>query len=304
MNKFVVFTVIVGGYDEVRQPLIVDDRFDYILFSDTHKEHSMIGVWQVRTIPFATTQNYKKARFPRLQPEIVLPEYDAWLYHDGNIQITSQWVYDRSVELYNRNIEWAGIKHQWRNTASEEIDWMLKASWVHDYEVLRWFKYLILSGYNYREQERQGYLYETGIIFRRHTENVKKVNDIWWWSIDKGYVKRDQFSLMYALWRVPEIKTGFFLSENENAWNNRGHFAYTNHNPHKRVLPWSIWETIRHRCFRAKYGDDASYTILLDKVCSKKKPLAALQIWTVGALFTQGWKVILQMIKCRLPKKS
>lgn len=304
MNKFVVFTVIVGGYDEVRQPLIVDDRFDYILFSDTHKEHSMIGVWQVRTIPFATTQNYKKARFPRLQPEIVLPEYDAWLYHDGNIQITSQWVYDRCIELFNGNIEWAGIKHQWRNSAFEEIDWMLKAAWVHDYEVLPWYRYLLSQGYTSLEQQKQGFLFETGIIFRRHTGNVKKVNDIWWWSIDEGYVKRDQFSLMYALWKVPGIKTDFFLPEGENAWTNGGHFQYANHNPHTRVLPQSAWEKIRHRCFRAAYGEDASYTLLLDKVCRHKHPMRMMHLWTAYALVRYGYKVVIEMIKCRLPKKK
>ena len=304
MNKFVVFTVIVGDYDKVKQPLIIDKRFDYVLFSDTLEENSMVGIWHARAISYESDKNYKKARYPRLQPEKLLPDYDAWLYHDGNIQITSQWVYDRCIELFNGNIEWAGIKHQWRNSAFEEIDWMLKAAWVHDYEVLPWYRYLLSQGYTSLEQQKQGFLFETGIIFRRHTGNVKKVNDIWWWSIDEGYVKRDQFSLMYALWKVPEIKTGFFLSENENAWNNRGHFAYTNHNPHKRVLPWSVWETIRHRCFRAKYGDEASYSILLDKVCATRNPHRALQWWTLSALFTQGWKVVVEMIKCRLPKKS
>lgn len=297
MKEFVVYTVIVGDYDEVRQPLVIDDRFDYVLFSDTHTE-KRIGVWQVRSIPYETTQNYKKARFPRLQPEVVLPEYKAWLYHDGNIQITSYWTYDRFVELFNSDVEWAGIKHQWRNNVYEEMDWMIKAKWVHDYDAMPW--YCVLKNERYVKQD---YLYETGIIFRRHTGNVKKVNDIWWWSVD-NFVRRDQFSIMYAMWKVPEIKMGFFLPETENVWNNGGHFQYTSHNPHKRELSLSIWEKIRHRCFRAKFGNDASYTILLDQVCTRKKPSVALQLWTLGALFTQGWKVILQMIKCRLPQKA
>lgn len=297
MNKYVIYTVITGGFDGVKQPCVIDERFDYVLFTNDVSENH-IGVWQVRPIIYAADSLRLASRYPKAHPEICLPEYQASLYIDGTIQITSKWVYENCVELYQKGIEWVGIRHQWRSTIYDEMVSIIGERWVHDYDVLNWYKYLMQEGYI-----AQDFLFENNIIFRRHTENVKKVNDIWWWSIEKGYVKRDQFSLMYALWKVPEIKNGFFLPENENAWNNRGHFAYTNHNPHKRVLPWSIWETIRHRCFRAKYGDDTSYTILLDKVCSKKKPLAALQLWTVGALFTQGWKVILQMIKCRLPKK-
>lgn len=297
MNKFAIYTVITGGFDAVKQPSVIDSRFDYILFTDKIPV-SDTGVWQVRMINYQNSNTRLQSRYPKAYPEICLSEYVASLYIDGTLQITSQWVYDRCVELYERGIEWAGIKHQWRDTIYEEVDWMLKAGWVHDYDVLDWYKLLKDEGY-----VAQWFLFENNIIFRVHTDNVKKVNDLWWWTLDKGYVKRDQFSLMYALWRMPEIKTGFFLPENENAWTNSGYFQYHEHNPHKRVLPWGVWETIRHRCFRAKYGDEASYTILLDKVCAKKDPHRALQWWTMGALLKHGWKVIVQMIKCRLPRK-
>ena len=34
MKKFAVYTASIGGYDEIHQPLAVDDRFDYIFFSN------------------------------------------------------------------------------------------------------------------------------------------------------------------------------------------------------------------------------------------------------------------------------
>ena len=34
MKDFVVYTVLTGGYDNILQPLVVDDRFDFILFSN------------------------------------------------------------------------------------------------------------------------------------------------------------------------------------------------------------------------------------------------------------------------------
>ena len=33
-KKYAIYTAMVGGYDEIMQSKVVDDRFDYILFSN------------------------------------------------------------------------------------------------------------------------------------------------------------------------------------------------------------------------------------------------------------------------------
>ena len=43
MNKGVIYTSLVGSYDNVRQPLVIDERFDYLLFTD-NVTTDMIGV--------------------------------------------------------------------------------------------------------------------------------------------------------------------------------------------------------------------------------------------------------------------
>ena len=116
-SKFAVYTVITGGFDELKQPLAVDDRFDFIVFSDREIQDS--GVWEVRLINQSINQsmlslpadNRQKSRLPKIRPDIFLPDYEATLYIDGNIRICSQGVYDRCTELYEGGIEWAGIKH-------------------------------------------------------------------------------------------------------------------------------------------------------------------------------------------------
>lgn len=34
MKKKVIYTVLVGGYDNLMQPQVIDDSFDYICFTD------------------------------------------------------------------------------------------------------------------------------------------------------------------------------------------------------------------------------------------------------------------------------
>ena len=61
-KKYVIYTAMVGGYDEIMQPVVVDDRFDYILFSNDIKE-DRVGVWQVRPIAYTNPDNTRICRY-------------------------------------------------------------------------------------------------------------------------------------------------------------------------------------------------------------------------------------------------
>lgn len=275
-NRFVVYTVITGGFDSVRQPEVIDPCFDYILFTDSVTS-SKLGVWSVREIGYDCKDLRKKSRYPKIHPELLLSEYEASLYIDGNIVITSQYVYDRCVELAEEGVEWAGIKHQ-RDCVYDEMNAIIGLGWVHDYEVLDWYQFLRSEGF----PEHEG-LFENNIIFRLHSPTVGKIDDIWWWTIEKRKVKRDQFSLMYAIWKTPDVKKTFFLAENENAWHNAGHFDCGKHQPHKRVLEKSLWEKMRNRYVKMFYwpgGWEIFYTHWFDKLLKHPSPKLAMHLWT------------------------
>jgi len=86
MNQFVIYTVQVGDRDEVRQPEIIDPRFDYILFSDQHIGEQL-GVWQVRGFDYQNDDPTIRSRYPKILPHRLLSDYDASLYIDANISI-------------------------------------------------------------------------------------------------------------------------------------------------------------------------------------------------------------------------
>lgn len=84
-NKlYAIFTVIVGNYDTVKQPIVIDDRFDYIIFTDTHITNP--GIWQVRQVTYESKKQWLKARYPRLNTGLCLSEYEASLYIEAKIQ--------------------------------------------------------------------------------------------------------------------------------------------------------------------------------------------------------------------------
>mgnify|MGYP007101844054 CR=1 FL=1 len=230
MNRYVIYTVLTGAYEDILQPLLIDNRFDYVLFSNDFKEKE-IGVWQIRPIPPVVDINDNKrlSRYPKSHPKTMLSEYAASLYIDANIQIADKWVYDRIIALVDLGVEHAGIKLllTGRDDIYRHAYDMCAMRTEHDMNAIRQCHALYKLGF----PEHFG-LNENNVIFRLHTELMKKVDEEWWWWIT-NYSYRDQFSYMYCLWKH-QIPRKYFLPEGLDAHNN-SYFVFTHHNANKTV---------------------------------------------------------------------
>lgn len=220
-NKFAIYTAVVGHYDEIKQPLVVDDRFDYILFSNDIKE-KRIGIWQIRPIPYFNPIQTKIARWVKTHPEELLDEYEASLWEDSNIVICKGVVYDQFVRHYEEGTLVATMKHHQRDCAYEEMFMLLACRAERERIVLRWGKFLRKNKY-----PRKNGLCETGVFYRRHhVQEVARFDAIWWNCIEK-YSRRDQFSINYSLWKL-SLTYEFFLSEDQTVYNSEC-FNYVGH---------------------------------------------------------------------------
>ena len=77
MKSYVVYTVLTNGYDNVLQPLVLDERFDYVLFSNDFEEEKVIGIWNICRIPstVVSENDYKRlSRYPKSHPESMLSQ--------------------------------------------------------------------------------------------------------------------------------------------------------------------------------------------------------------------------------------
>ena len=108
MNKKVIYTCLVGNYDVLRQPLAIDESYDYICFSNDIKEER-VGVWQIRPIPFKHKDKARLSRYVKILPHRALEDYEWSLWMDANIQITKKEFYsivrkraEEYVESINR----------------------------------------------------------------------------------------------------------------------------------------------------------------------------------------------------------
>lgn len=243
MNKYVVYTVLVGGYDVVLQPLVVDDRFDYVLFTDSDKSEN-VGIWQVRTIPYENKDLTRVSRYPKMHPNVLLSGYDASLYIDANVQITGQSIYDRFIECYNVGVDWAGIQHPYRDCIYDEAYVIYGLD--TEINIFRWCHQLRSENY-----PRHRGLFENNVIFRRHNDHTNAVNRMWW-NLYKQHTRRDQLTLFYVFWKIPAIKTTLLLPRGESSWNSNTVKIHKHNKISKysgrRGVDKSFLEHARNRC--------------------------------------------------------
>lgn len=242
MNKFAIFTACIGGYDNILQPKAVDERFDYFLFTNDVKEEK-IGVWQVRRVDYTNPDMIRIARWVKTHPETLLPDYDATLWMDANIQIVSQYIYERFVELYESGAEVASIQHPERDCIYDEgfaVTYLAK--YEYDTISLNWCHKLWKEHYPLHNG-----LSETGILFRKNEASVQVLDDMWWNSIH-DYSKRDQLSFNYCVW-MQGLTVLYFLPQGEHALAS-SHVKYIGHSKESvsiKHLKISFFERIRFK---------------------------------------------------------
>lgn len=205
MKPFAIYSAMVGAYDQIRQPEVIDPRFDYILFTDDVSKKE-IGVWEVRPIDVSNLPEdefsavhrnnpTRICRYVKTHAHTLLPEYEASVWMDSNIQIRTQEAYDRVVKMYGEGELIASMEHSWRNCIYEEMYTVLNHQLEDEAIVLEWGHKLRLAHY----PKGQG-LFETNVIFRRHCSEIAAFNDDWWQCIEH-YSKRDQLSFNFVLWQ-------------------------------------------------------------------------------------------------------
>lgn len=220
-KKYVIYTAMVGGYDEIMQPQVVDDRFDYILFSNDIKE-DRVGVWQVRPIAYTNPDNTRICRYVKTHPEELLPGYDASVWMDSNIRIMTSAVYERVIELYESGALIASMNHPLRDCIYDEAFEVMYIRYEREKVVVDWCHKLRKENY-----PKHNGLYETNVMFRKHNTSLISETNVMWWDCIEKYSKRDQLSFNYVLWKLG-VKCECFLGKHKCVHNSTD-FSYIEH---------------------------------------------------------------------------
>lgn len=195
MGKSVaIYSALAGHYDNIQQPKVIDERFDYVLFSN-EIEAEKVGVWQIRKIDYYNQDTTRICRYVKTHPEELLPEYKLSVWMDSNIQICDSYIYDRVLELYKAE---ELISSMWHPTgciyqeAYNVMDWHME----HEEVAVKWCHHIRQEGY-----PRYNGLCETNVLYRVHSDRKISTFDTEWWRCIDANSRRDQLSYNYVLWK-------------------------------------------------------------------------------------------------------
>ena len=202
MNMTIIYTVITGNYDTIKQPLLVEEGVEYVLFTN-NREIKDAGVWKVVQISseqwLGRTErenNILLSRKVKMLPHKYLPkECELSIYVDADMLIK-----ESLTELLNDLREetlFASCRHSYCKSVSEEINDLKAKGMVDAAQIENQWQCYVEWGF----KDDLG-ISENGLLIRRHNDaRVTQLMELWWEEYQKGCL-RDQVSLMPCMFRT------------------------------------------------------------------------------------------------------
>ena len=218
MAKWVVYTCVTDGYDELPPPLGSSDAVDYIVFTD-NLQLSVSG-WKV--CPLECDSNLSPAlrnRWHKVFGPSLLSQYHSSIYIDGNVRPIGTLVPIFHM-LDDGAFDLVLPKHPKRKFVLEDIFACIKSGKIDDKNLAdAEYKSLLSEGFC-----DAGLLTENNIILRRHGASSLEDAMQMWWHYIASFTGRDQISLPHVISKF-NIKTSRF------------YFSHRTKNPYFNISP-------------------------------------------------------------------
>ena len=204
-NKTVIYTCLIGDYDELLIPDYINPDYDYVCFTDNENmiAKKYVGPWKIKPLQFSKLDNGRNNRWHKMHPHLLFSDYDSSIYIDSNVNFKTPKIFEYIGALPNQCFI-ALPHHSRRNCIYDEAEFILKANLDKKENVE-----LLMEKYRSEGFPEHFGLAENNIIFRKHnTPKCIKLMDEWW-DIFLKYSRRDQLSLFYLFWKN-KINFAFF----------------------------------------------------------------------------------------------
>ena len=190
-NSMVIYTAIIGDYDELKTPKQIQDNCTYVCFTDRKSIKS--DVWEIRHVdggddPRKTVREYK------MFPHKFLSEYETSIWVDASLELQGDmWEY---VKRYQSSSPILLFPHPYRICIYEEAAACIHYSMAEKEVILKQ-----INAYYKNEYPVNNGLVCGGCIVRQHqNHDIQTLMEEWWHEVCT-YSKRDQLSLPYLMWK-------------------------------------------------------------------------------------------------------
>ena len=198
----IIYTVITGSYDSIKQPQVVEEGVEYFLFTN-NPEIKVAGLWKVVQIPSEQWQgrterenNILLSRKVKMLPHKYLPEVAEWsIYIDADMLIKGPLT--QLLKDLREDTLFAACRHSYCASVKEEIQDFLNKKMVDEQQIQQQWQRYVEWGF----RDDLG-ISENGLLIRKHNnQHVQSLMELWWEEYQNGCL-RDQVSVMPCLYRT------------------------------------------------------------------------------------------------------
>ncbi len=214
-KSLVVYTAITSGYDELKEPLFVDDDLKYVCFTDNREIRS--DVWEIRYIDLPKDMEARHfIRKFKILPHLFFPEYNTSIWVDGSFNILGD--LRILMQTYQEHSDILFFPHYVRNCIYDEG----AACMLLKKDAKRKLVEQMNEYFNLNYPEHNGLLCGNFMVRNHNEKRVIGVMEDWWDQVCR-FSKRDQISLPFALWKNNYSYDLTDLYVDNNTWikNNR-----------------------------------------------------------------------------------
>jgi hypothetical protein len=221
-GALVVYTAVIGGYDELREPPAEPEGSKVRFVAFTDRELPPLSRWQRHPVAAKLLDGWRLNRWHKTGSASLFPAAGSTLYLDGSIELTrpaSEFV--RWMESHGEGDVYL-FAHNYRDCVYAEAEECLRIHKGNPDQIRRQVT-------RYRELGHPFHagLWQGGCILRRNTPRVAALDREWWGEI-AAYSHRDQLSLPVVLRRHPDVRVVTLPARARDEW-------ITLHHAHKVV---------------------------------------------------------------------
>lgn len=184
--KKVIFTVIIGDTDDLKEVTKITPGWEYVCITDNPNITS--STWNIKLV--SSGDSKKLSRYYKIKNHF--PTYDLSIFIDGTFTVK------RDLDLFTQG-KYGGIwfnKHPMRQCAYEEAEVVVNKG-LDDSRVIDQITRYQLDGL-----PPQFGLWRCGVIIRNPKDpKITELCDRWYEEIERG-TWRDQVSLPYVCWKM------------------------------------------------------------------------------------------------------
>lgn len=193
MIKGIIYTAITNGYDTLKTPK-ANQTLPMVCYQNSIGDK--LNSWETKKIELINDDPIRTARFYKLHPHLLFPNYDWSIWVDGNLIITNDLI-NLLNEVIKNNSKFGIYKHAKRDCLYQAAN-----NCIHKNKDKKKIIENQISAYQSNGYPQNNGLVASGVIVRMHNDpQIINLMKKWWIEIC-NHSRRDQISFNYVCWKM------------------------------------------------------------------------------------------------------